>query len=323
MKALRYIALSILFIFIILQITFSPAKHVKTEYCLDTLITLTAYGRGADKALDAAAERIREIDEKMSAYNSKSEIYKLNNAPSGAAVKVSEETYKLLSRALEFSRITDGIFDITLKPLTDLWGIGTENAKVPTDDKIDEALLKTGWESVELSGDDYSVTLKKEGMALDLGAIAKGYAADEAARVLKEAGIKNACLDLGGNIYVMGKMPLGLFDMIKFGSRTRAFMIGIQAPDEPRGSAEKVVSVENGCVVTSGDYERYFEVGGVRYHHIFDPRTGRPAESKVRSATVLAQDATAADALSTVFFILGDSAEGKWAEYYDEVIFID
>ena len=323
MKALRYIALGILFVFVILQITFSPNKYVKTEYCLDTLITLTAYGRGAAKALDAAAERIREIDEKMSAYNPKSEIYKINNAPSGAAVKVSEETYKLLSRALEFSRITDGIFDITLKPLTDLWGIGTENAKVPTEYEIGEALSKTGWESIELSEDDCSVTLKKEGMALDLGAIAKGYAADEAARVLEEAGIKNACLDLGGNIYAIGKMPLGFFDMIKFGSRTRSFAIGIQSPDEPRGSAEKVVSIENGCVVTSGDYERYFEENGVRYHHIFDPRTGRPAESEARSVTILAQDATAADALSTVFFILGDSAEGKWAEYYDEVIFID
>lgn len=323
MKALRYISLGILIVFLMLNISFAPGKCVKTEYCLDTLVTLTAYGRGASKALDKALDRIREIDEKMSAYNPKSEIYKINNAASKTPVKVSEETYRLIEKALGFSHMTDGIFDITLKPLSDLWGIGTENAKVPTDDEIKTASLKTGWESVKLLEEEYSVMLEKEGMALDLGAIAKGYATDEAVRVLKEAGIKNACLDLGGNIYALGKMPLGFFDMIKFGSRTRPFFVGIQAPDEVRGSAEKVLSVEDGCVVTSGDYERYFEEGGVRYHHIFDPRTGRPAVSDVRSATVLAQDATAADALSTVFFILGDSAEGKWAEYYDEVIFID
>ena len=102
----------------------------------------------------------------------------------------------------------------------------------------------------------------------------------------------------------------------------RPFLIGIQDPNEPRGTVGKELEIADGCVVTSGDYERYFEQDGVRYHHIFDPRTGRPAESGVRSATVVGSDATAADALSTVFFILGEEAEGKWQEYYDEVIFL-
>ncbi len=322
MKAIKYIAAVLLAVLIIGGFAMQPASYQQTQYYLDTVITLTAYGRQGKQAVEAAMERIRQIDSLMSAYREDSDIGRVNQAPFGTAVPVSEETYRLLCRAQEFSKLTDGLFDFTLKPLSDLWGIGTDHARVPEETEIQEALAKTGWEFVRLSDNPYSVTLEKEGMALDLGGIAKGYASEEAARVLREHGVENACLDLGGNIVVMGQMPLGWMDCLIQRRRLRPFLIGIQDPNEPRGTVGKELEIADGCVVTSGDYERYFEQDGVRYHHIFDPRTGRPAESGVRSATVVGSDATAADALSTVFFILGEEAEGKWQEYYDEVIFL-
>lgn len=323
MKWMKYTATTLLLLLIISGVVMQPKSCRETIYSLDTVITITAYGKNAKEGVRAAISRIEEIDAKMNAYNVDSDIGRVNAAKYGVAVSISEETFTLLQRAQEFSKITDGLFDFTLKPLTDLWGIGTEHAYVPTQTEIEEALLKTGWEFVHLSEDSFSVTLEKEGMGLDVGAIAKGYASDEAARVLRENGVENACLDLGGNVVVIGKRPLGLLDSIKNGGYYLPFTVGIQDPHAPRGQIyRKVTMQEDGCVVTSGDYERYFEESGVRYHHIFDPRTGRPADSGVHSATVIARDGTAADALSTVFFILGNDAEGKWQEYYQEVVFV-
>ncbi len=321
MKAVKYIALALLIVLIVSHVAFEPKKCEKTQFCLDTIVTLTAYGKGADGAIDKAFNRISEIEQKFSAYLKDSEIYKINNSSYNTFVEVDKEVYDLINRSLELSDMTEGAFDITLKPVSDLWGIGTDNQRVPTDEEIKSALNKTGWENVVLDKNSYAVKLKKEGMALDLGAIAKGYASDEAARVLSECGIKNACLDLGGNIVVMGEMPLGLFESIRYGKRSRPFTIGIQEPDAPRGQSGQPVTVENGCVVTSGDYERYFEENGERYHHIIDPKTGMPAKSGVRSVTVIAKEGTTADALSTAFFVIGNDADDKWKEHYETVIF--
>lgn len=322
MKAVKWIALGLLIALIISGAALQPVSHRETQYFFDTVITLTVYGRQGKQAAAAAMERIGELDRLLSAYREDSDIGRINRAPHGTPVTVSEETYRLIARALEFSAMTDGLFDVTLKPVSDLWGIGTEHARVPEDAEIADALLKIGWEAVRLSENPFTVTLEKEGMALDLGGIAKGYAADEAARVLREQGAENACLDLGGNVVVMGEMPLGLTDSIASRRRSRPFTIGIQEPDAARGVAAEQFEMDDGCVVTSGDYERYFEQDGMRYHHIFDPRTGRPADGGVRSATVIGKDAAAADALSTVFFILGNDADGKWQDYYDRTVFL-
>lgn len=324
MKRLQYAAAALLILLILFGgAAMQPKSCRETVYSLDTVITLTAYGKNAKSGIRAAIDRIEEIDEKMSAYKAESDIGRINSALCGTPVAVSGETFSLLCRAQEFSRMTDGLFDFTLKPLADLWGIGTEHPRVPSQEEIDAALAKTGWESVHLSEDSQTVTLEKEGMGLDLGGIAKGYASEEAARVLKEHGVENACLDLGGNVVVIGKKPLGLFDSIRNGGKFLPFTVGIQEPGAARGQiCRKLTMEEDGCVVTSGDYERYFEENGVRYHHIFDPRTGRPAAGGVRSATVIGTDATAADALSTVFFILGNDADGRWKEYYRDTFFV-
>ncbi len=321
MKTVRRVLSVLIILLIVLGVSMTPGVEKKTAYYFDTVITLTVYGNNRTAATKAAMDRIAKLDRLMSAYRTDSDVAKINRAPAGTPTRVSREVYEVISRALFFSKATEGVFDITLKPVTDLWGIGTENPHIPEETELRSALEKTGWEFVRLSENPYAVTLEKEGMALDLGAIAKGYAADEATRVLKEYGIENACLDLGGNIVVMGKKPLGFLEGITTGGFSRPFSVGIQDPDAPRGSAARVIEVTDACVVSSGDYERYFEKDGKRYHHIFDATSGRPAESTVRSATVVAKNATDADVLSTVFFILGEEARGQWGEYYTEVLF--
>lgn len=322
MKWLKYALTALLILLTVCGVSMQPRAYRRTFFSLDTVITLTAYGKHAESGLSAAQSRIEEIHALLNAYSEDSDIGRINSAPSGMEVKVSEETFSLLCRAKTFSEMTDGAFDFTLKPLSDLWGIGTEQAHVPAQEEIEEALSKTGWQFVLLDESQTGVTLQKEGMGLDLGGIAKGYASEEAVRVLKENGVENACLDLGGNIAVMGERPLGLFERIQQGKRSLPFTVGLQEPQGTRGEIfQKLTLQEDGFVVTSGDYERYFEENGIRYHHIFDPRTGYPANGDIHSVTVLAKDATTADALSTAFFVLGREADGLWKEHYERLIF--
>ena len=195
---------------------------------------------------------------------------------------------KLLSTALDLSAATNGAYDPTVAPLTDLWGIGTEHQQVPAQSDIDAALQTVGTQHVHVSGD--SVQLDG-GSRIDLGGIAKGYAADLCAGILKDADA-DGLLVLGGNIYAVGT------------NEGKDWNIGIADPDEPTDTVA-AVAVHDLSVVTSGDYERYFEQDGVRYHHIFDPETGYPAASGLRSVTVIDENSTRADALTTALFVMG------------------
>ena len=168
-----------------------------------------------------------------------------------------------------------------------------------------------------------TVTKTAKNPQLDLGAIAKGYAADEAVRILKEAGIRHAYLDLGGNVAVFGGMPLSVFDSICKGMGARPFAIGIQNPKGIRGDVAEVIHVTDGFVVTSGDYERFFESGGNIYHHILNPQTGYPADSGHQSVTVVCNNGTVADVLSTSCFVAGKTLLSDFSGYYQKAIFID
>lgn len=307
MKYVRYIVAAVLLILIVTGVSVQQAKSSETAYLLDTIIQVTAYGVGKSEAVRAAVSRIEEIDATFSAYREGSEIDKINSAPAGTPVQVSEEVYGLIRRANHFSELTGGAFDITVKPLVDLWGIGTDHARVPAPEEIQNTLAAVGYQYVELDDAARAVTLRKNGMGLDLGAIAKGYASDEAVRVLKEHGVKNAYLDLGGNIATIGGKPQALGEILTGKGLRRNFTVGIQNPDGARGEIAETVEMplSGGVVVTSGDYERFFEQDGVRYHHILDPRTGYPARSGLRSATVVRENGAEADALATSVFILG------------------
>lgn len=262
-------------------------EYSQTEYMLNTVITITADDK--DAVAECFAE-IRRIENLLSVYLPDSEISAINSAPTGTATKVSDETYALLKKAEEYKALTDGAFDITIKPLVDLWNVA-DGGYVPTDAEISSALELTG--DIVFDDANITVTLPKEGMAIDLGGIAKGYAGDKVREILISHGVDSAIADLGGNIVTIGK------------NGRKDWRIGLQNPTSQRGTTFAEINVNDKFVVTSGGYERYFEKDGQTYHHIFDPATGRNPHNDILSVTVVSADGTAADALSTAFFVMG------------------
>ena len=230
----------------------------------------------------------------MSVNIAASDVSHVNAAAGVAPVQVHEDVFRVIERALFFAELSGGAFDPTVGPLVFLWGIGGENPRVPSQAEVGEVLPLTNWRDIELDRLTHSVFLKRRGMALDLGGIAKGYAADEAASIIKEARIKRAIIDLGGNIFTCGEK--------KDGSLWR---VGIQYPGEERGVYIGIVQVKEQAVVTSGVYERFFEKNGNRFHHIFSPSSGYPAENGLLSVTIIANNSMDADALSTAVFVMG------------------
>ena len=256
-------------------------------FAMDTVMDLTAYGENAAAALTDASREINRLERLLSRTIDTSEISQIN---AGGAVTVSEETASLLAQAQTYTAATDGAFDITIAPLVSLWGITTDSPYVPTQQEIDALLPLVGSAHLHLSGD--TATLD-DGCAIDLGGIAKGYAADLLRAQLEKEGVTSATLDLGGDVFVMGRKTDG-----------GDWRIAVKDPADTE-SYLGVVSAADKFIVTSGVYERYFEENGVRYHHILDPKTGCPAESGLVSVTVLCENGAWADALSTACFVLG------------------
>jgi len=186
------------------------------------------------------------------------------------------------------------LFDISIGPLVNLWVIGSDNPYLPTESERAAAMSHIDWHNVILFPDERSVFLKNAGMSIDLGAIAKGWAADEVARLLRKGGVHSAIINLGGNVYTLGTKANG-----------KLWKIGVQDPNGNRGSYIGYVTIGESALITSGIYERYFIEDGVRYHHLLDPRTGQPARTGVAGVTVLAPTSTAGDALSTSLFVMG------------------
>lgn len=275
-----------------------PVEPVlETELRLGTTITVSIYQDPPAGAFERVFERVLEIEEKMSTSTqdyASTEILEVNRLAADDPVVVSPDTFHVVERGLEFSEISGGAFDITVAPLVRLWGIGTESARVPDAEEIESVLPLVDFRMVRLYPEQTAVGLAHEGMGVDVGGIAKGYAADEAVRILAELGVEHALLDFGGNILTLGVKPDG--------SRWR---IGIQNPDQNRGSYVGIVEIAEAAVVTSGPYERFFVKDGVRYHHILDTEDGYPVRNGLASVTIVAADSTAADALSTACFALG------------------
>ena len=245
-------------------------KYSKTIFAMDTILDFQVYGnRNAKKALDKAIDRVKEIEERMSASKEDSDVAKINKNAGKQPVKVHDDTFYVIKKALEYGNLTEGDFDITIRPLIGLWDILSDKPKIPDAEEIEEKLALVDYRKVKLDEENKTVYLEKEGMGIDLGAIAKGYAGDEVVRILKEAGVKSALINLGGNVIAIGRKPDGSL-----------WRIGIQDPrSEETGKAHiGVLEIEDAAIVSSGDYERYmveiYNKTGVRYHHIFDPKTG-------------------------------------------------
>jgi FAD:protein FMN transferase len=286
---------AVCFLFVVITPGWSAQPLKRTELnLLGTTCEITLYAGGSDAALDAAFSRIADIEARMTINREDSEVIRVNNAAGLHAVTVTPDVFYVISRGLEFSTAGNGAFDITIAPLVKLWGIGTAAAHVPRSEEIRQALARVGYRNLVLSKKDSSAFLKKPGMGIDLGAIAKGYAADEVERILREHGVTSALVNLGGNVLTMGKKPDG-----------SPWRIGIQNPEEPRGTHLGIVEVSAMAVVTSGTYERFFEQGGKRYHHILDTTTGYPVWNGLSAVTIVTANSTTADGYSTLVFTLG------------------
>ena len=270
-------------------------QQSRTEFLMDTYVTITA-PRSAAQTVDACFAEIARLEHLLSAYREDSEIARVNAEGYGRPAAVSDEVFALLQRAQQLSAATDGAFDITVKPLIDLWDIRSGQNTVPSGDAIAAVLPSVGYEKLALDEETKTVRFLAPGMGIELGAIAKGYAGDRVREILESAGVEGAIVDLGGNIVTTARKD------------GKPWRIGLQDPDQPRGSYFTTVESAGGSVVTSGPYERYFEKDGKRYHHILDPRTGWPADTGLESVTVISGDGTLADALSTALFVMGPDA---------------
>lgn len=267
---------------------------VKEFYAMGTIMQLKAYGKKSQKAIEEAVKRIDEIENKMSAFKSESEVSKINNNAGLKTEKVSEDTFYVIKKAKRYCSLSEGAFDVTIRPIVDLWKIGSEKARLPEKREIADKLKLVNYKDILINEEESSAALKNKNQKIDLGGIAKGYAADQVKKVFLQNDINSAIINLGGNIFVLGSKEDG-----------KAWTVGIQDPLKYRGEFVGIVSAVNKSVVTSGNYERYFEVEGKRYHHILDPRTGYPSESDIISVSVISNMSIDGDGLSTGLYIMG------------------
>ncbi|MCC3144042.1 FAD:protein FMN transferase [Halanaerobium sp. Z-7514] len=270
------------------------------SFIMNTLVQMRAHGENAEIAVEESMDRIREIEYLMSRTLEASEVSQINDNP-GEFIEISEETQKVIAESLYFAELSSGKFDPSIGPIVDLWGIGTEEARVPSQAEIEEVLEFVDYNNLEIEDNRARVT--KEGVKIDLGGIAKGYAADEVREIVKKHDVPSAFINIGGNVLVVGNNVDG--------SKWR---IGIQDPRRGRGNVMAIVESKDQTIVTSGDYERYFEEDGEHYHHIFDPESGYPARTGLLSVTIITDLSLDADALSTIAYVKGLEAGMKFVE---------
>lgn len=250
-----------------------------------------------DGVFEKVFDRTEEIQNRMSINErdyDDTEVLAINRNAGVQPVQVSPDTLLVIQGGIRYGELTRGAFDITIAPLIRLWGLYTDYATVPDDDRIAAVLPNIDYSAIVVDDERGTVYLPRGGMGIDVGGIAKGYAADEGARILREAGINHAILDFGGDIVTIGGRPSGA-----------PWRIGIQHPSGQRSRYIGVLDSVDESVVSSGAYERFFEEEGVRYHHIFDRTTGYPSDSGLTSVTVIGEDAMKTDVLSTAIFVMG------------------
>lgn len=270
----------------------SPIKE--TGFVIGTVVNISVYDEGHEDTVEGAFDLIADWEQILSDEIDSSEVSKINQMAGIEPVKVSAPVFHLVEESIRYGDLSDGGFDITTGPLTNLWRIGYDDARKPSQAEIDATLSIVDHEQVQLDKENQTVFLPIEGMEIDLGAIAKGFIADEVVKYFDEQGVTTAIIDLGGNVYVKGNRPSG-----------EAWTVGVQNPYLGRGQLLGRIRASDLSVVTSGIYERYLEVDGETYHHILDPDTGYPFENEIAGVTIVSETSLAGDALSTAVFSLG------------------
>lgn len=295
-----FITVILLFMAVLCIISFinRPKQYEKTAFLMDTYITQTLYGDDCENSDNV----LKNLDNVFSLYKKDSEVSKLNKNAGIGPIAVSEDMKNLIGISKQYSENSFNTFDITIGTLTSLWNVNDgQKAKVPLDSEIQAALTLVNSDNIELDVQNSTVFLKESGMCLDFGGIAKGYACDK----LKEAyeadeKLEAAVASFGSSILLYGQKPDG-----------KAYKVAIRNPDDSESTIANL-SLSECFVSTSGGYERYFEVDGVKYHHIFDPVTGRPSESDLKSVTVITSNGALGDFLSTAVFVGGKESIQKF-----------
>jgi thiamine biosynthesis lipoprotein len=283
-------------------------KNTHTSFHFDTVCTVITYGKTPASHFNVVETRAEEIEKQLSAYDADSSLSVLNSRAGEGPVEVPVELFDVVKHGIAYSQLTDGAFDITIGPVQQLWGISGDSPKVPGARELEAAIRLVDYRKVVLFDHENRILLENEGMMIDLGGIAKGYAADEAAALLRENGHDHALVNFGGNVVAIGNRPDGT-----------PWRIGSQHPERSRGDTLCIIAVADATVVTSGKYERFFEADGVRYHHILDTNSGYPVENELTSVSIVTDSSMKADALSTAVFTLGLEAGLNLVENFDGV----
>ncbi len=274
----------------------AEAEQVRAGFAMNTIINMRVYSSN-DDVLDDAYKLLAELDNMLSMYNPNSEISRINSLAGNEKLSASPEVIEVVEASKKLYDFTHGIFNPLIGSVTQLWKINRADGKIPTSESLDIAIKLSDINNLEI--DDKYIFLKRPGCILDLGGIAKGYASEKIADMLKAKGVKSGIIDLGGNVYTIGKNPDG-----------NNWRIGVRNPLEPAGSPALVLNVNDCAVITSGNYERYKIVDGKKYSHFFDTKTGESIMSDLLSVTLVTPDGSLADGLATAFMISGVD-EGK------------
>lgn len=276
----------------------------KTSVAMGTVVTVKLFGFGAEKDLDKIETEINGLENSVLSWRKEgSDVYRINEG-AGSPVSVSPDAVKIIGQCIDISDDCNGVFDISVGRVTKIWDFGGENQRLPSDSEIKSALADVGYRNVSVSGN--AVRINK-GQSLDLGAVGKGFACDKIRELLDKGSTKSAVISVGGSLLIYGN---------------KTFSVGIVNPDNDKQSMG-TLKLKNTCVSTSGNYEKYFEQDGKRYHHILNATTGYPATSEFKSVTVVSESGLLSDALSTVCYIVGYRKSIEILKKYDaEAVFI-
>lgn len=290
---------------------YRPASSV--NFVMNTLVEQRLYGRHSEEAVAEVSARMSEFERLLSTYVAGSEIDQINQSAGKAPVKISPLTMDLLKLSKEYCQQSQGVFDITIAPVVLEWGVTSENPHVPDEETLASLLEKVDCNDLILDEKASTAMLRREGQAIDLGGIAKGYSCDIFREVAQKYNITSGYASIGGNIVVLGKGP-----------NKKELLFGLR---DPRGDESQYIgsiSLEGKVMATSGDYERFFEQDGVRYHHILDPQTGYPADNGLISVSVISENGALADFLSTALFVAGKEKSLQQMEREDfQLILVD
>lgn len=279
----------------------------QTEFLLNTQCNITAYGKDAKSAVNAAFSEVERIHSLTDFYSPSSDVSRINSAAADEAVIVDAALIDILTVALDVCEKSNGAFDITIAPFSSLWDFGGDAKTPPDEADILAAKAAVNFKNIVLDTKNLTVTKLNSETRLDLGGAAKGYAADRALAVLKTYNISGAIIDLGGNVSCFGKNP---------NISSKKWRIGVQIPFSSTGEYGEVITISSGSVVTSGTYQRNFRYEGKLYHHILNPANGYPSEQPYSSVTITASSALVADCLSTACFVLGEKDGLSLANQY-------